>query len=111
LYGAIFDHHQASGRPLLEAKIDTSQHKEQSFPFMCVPVTDQAEVDEAKKERDVLLMISHIVEDTRGVPNPTCCKQAPSVVGVDPTCNQRGVTNKTLKTTVYPGAVRHLGQR
>ena len=113
LYGAIFEHIRASGRPLTEAKIDTAQHAQRSFPLVCFPIIDYSPTCEGEEpvSRDVFCEFNHIVEDTRGMPNPTCGKQAPSVVGTDPTCNQKGVTNKACKTTVYPGAVRLLGRR
>lgn len=113
LYGAIFEHIRASGREVTEANIDTAEHSERSFPLVCFPITDHAPTCEGKEavSRDIFLMFNHIVEDTRGLPNPVCSKQAPSVVGSDPTCNQKGVHLEACKTTVYPGAVRLLGRR
>lgn len=57
------------------------------------------------------LRICWIVEDSRGLPNPTGSKQAPAITGACPLCCIRGSRlstsgdNSNKATTYYPGAV------
>jgi hypothetical protein len=58
------------------------------------------------------LNISLIVEDVRGMPNPTNSKTAPALEGACPLCKIRGTklpkakgVNAKKGTTYYPGAV------
>ena len=54
--------------------------------------------------------IAWLLEDLRGIPNPTGSKQAPAVVGACPLCEQRGSrlpTTSKKDSTYYPGAICH----
>ena len=56
------------------------------------------------------MRIAWLLEDLRGIPNPTGSKQAPAVVGACPLCKQRGSrlpTTSKKDTTYYPGAICH----
>ena len=59
--------------------------------------------------RIVKLLIDRIVEDSKGLPNPTCCKVCPAKVGMCPFCTQRSV--HTNGKACYIGAITRLYRR
>jgi hypothetical protein len=69
------------------------------------------------KEVTWYMRVAWLLEDVRGLPNPTGSKQAPAIVGACPFCKIRGSKLPTTKkkkgekvekgTTYYPGAICH----
>ncbi len=60
-------------------------------------------------ERVVKLEINRVIEDSKGMPNPLCCKVCPANTGVCPVCQVKGF--KPHKRPCYIGAVTHLFER
>lgn len=92
LYQAILDHLEENGSA-----------------FSGFTVEDAYLKGEASMERIIKLFIDRIVEDTKGLPNPTCCSVCPAKVGMCPFCEVRGV--KVNKRPCYIGAITHLYTR
>ena len=76
--------------------------------FSGIGVEDHLDPNDVVK-RQVKIAINRIVEDSKGLPNPTCCKTCPAAVGTCPFCKIRGVT--VFKRPCYIGAVTHLLSR
>ncbi len=76
--------------------------------FSGITVHDCADPDNPV-DRLVKLEIDRIVEDTKGLPNPTCCCVCPTHIGVCPIC--RVVGSKIHNRPCYVGAVTYLYER
>jgi hypothetical protein len=95
------------------------EHNRDLFVFTAEGDGEGMEVWDAHLQRreTQYLQISLIVEDVRGMPNPTNSKTAPAVEGACPLCKIRGTTLPSTKgenakkgTTYYPGAVCECGE-
>ena len=106
LYGAILKHIRSSGLPMDEFK---QEYCENIYPLCSFNAMDHS-FNPAKRVVKHLA-INNVLEDTRGVPNPTCSKQCPAVKGMCCKCDVCGVYDKNRKTTTYIGSVRCLGNR
>ena len=64
-----------------------------------------------QKEVRWYMRVAWVLEDVRGMPNPTGSKQAPAIVGACSICGVRGskLPNDKNNTTYYPGAICHCG--
>jgi hypothetical protein len=64
-----------------------------------------------QRQEQWFLRVAVLVEDIRGMSNPTGAKQAPAIIGGCAVCQIRGTRLPTVKgdkkkgTTYYPGAV------
>ena len=83
------------------------EHLEKSKLFSGFTVEDHAE--EKIQERTINAGICRVVEDSRGLPNPTCCKSCPARVGTCPCCTIRGT--KVFDRPCYIGAITYLYDR
>ena len=61
------------------------------------------------EKRIIKLFVDRVVEDTKGLPNPTCCKVCPAKVGMCPFCTIKGL--KFHNRPSYIGAITHLYSR
>ena len=91
LFGALLDHLNKNGL------------------FSGIQVEDSAGPEIHVVTRTIKLFVNGIVEDTRGLPNPVCCKQSPAHVGTCPWCTLPGIT--IGGKPCYIGAVTHLYRR
>jgi hypothetical protein len=106
LYGGILKHIRSTGAPVDEP---IHEYSTKVFPLCSFKAVDHAEHPPTQVTKH--LVINTIVEDTRGLPNPVCSKQAPAVNGACCHCDVCGVYDKDKCTTTYIGAVRFLGNR
>ena len=107
LYGAILDHVRSTGK---EIEIPEGKYSQPFFPWFCFEAEDHSTSPPSMKDKYV--MINTMVEDTRGLPNPTCSKQCPAINGGCCKCGQKGTYINSRKTSVYIGsAVQSLGSR
>jgi hypothetical protein len=73
-----------------------------------VTIEDHAEELKESITRDVRGCINHILEDSRGVAKPCCCKTAPAINGMCPKCRVQAVRCKGNKSSAYINAVTRL---
>ena len=106
VYGAILNHIRSTGDPV---ELPTNGYSKKVYPLCSFRAEDHAEDPPREVQKHIVL--NTIVEDTRGLPNPTCAKQAPAVHGACCNCDICGYYDKAKNTSSYIGAVRHLGSR
>ena len=104
MYGAILSHIRSTGTSMDDFKQD---YAEKVYPLCSFDAEDHA-LDPPRSVTKYLCL-NNLLEDTRGVGNPTCSFQAPAVDGMCVHCNVKGVHRD--KKTTYIGPVRFLGTR
>ena len=67
---------------------------------------EDAGVEDERKTRTLKLAIHNLLEDSKGVPNPVCCKVCPATNGMCPLCRVKGM--KVFKRPCYLGATTRL---
>ena len=67
---------------------------------------EDAAVEEECKTRTMKIAIHNLLEDSKGVPNPTCSKVCPATNGMCPCCRVKGM--KVFKRPCYLGAATRL---
>ena len=106
LYGAVLKHIRSTGLPVDTFK---QEYCEKVSPLCSFRAEDHACTPPQLVTKHIV--INSVLEDTRGLPNPTCSKQSPAVHGACCKCDVCGVYDKNRGTTTYIGAVRCLGNR
>jgi hypothetical protein len=76
--------------------------------FTGFDVEDAAVTDECKT-RTLKLAIHNLLEDSKGVPHPICCKVCPASNGMCPLCKVKGM--KVFNRPCYLGAATRLYER
>jgi hypothetical protein len=105
LYGAMLQYQRTKGLfPEIEGKADPCTDS--------VPCSPQVEVNDHAEDVAVTRMvrgcINHILEDSRGLCKPICCKSAPAENGMCPFCKVVSVRCKNNKSAAYVCAITHL---
>ena len=107
LYGAMLQFQRSRGGfPKMENEADPCTDAKAVTPQ--VTIEDHAQELEQPITRNLRGCINHILEDSRGMAKPCCCKTAPAHVGMFPKCRVQAVRCKGNKSSAYINAVTRL---